>query len=403
VTRLPSTLQPAWPIFKRLHRFAALVMGIFVRRTSRPLGRRALPHRATELSRDTAALEPDTVRIHPGGEPERIDRSPPPGDPEGHWTFSELASFDVPARFTVEIDGGTVVGDYGASLTPAGTLDFETSGYFAIAGWREHPIFLRPALPRIERVDGSLVSLTSPGCTGNYFHFMFDVLPRWGILQESLPGFEPDHLYVPTATSYQKQLLALAGLDGYNLVATGKHRAVSADHLLVPSMPNPEEIAPTWMVDWVRGFLPAVRTDDKPRRLYISRGSAPNTRRVVDEEHLWPRLEQRGFVRVDPGTLSVRDQIDHFAAADVIVGPHGAAFSNLVFIQPGTRVLELFAPSYVKRTFWTICTGIPDVRYQYLVGSGHRVAPGTPMHGVQNDIVVDAARFDAAVDRLLAT
>jgi capsular polysaccharide biosynthesis protein len=391
-------------MIKRLHRFAALVMGTIVRRTSRPLGRRALPQRATELSSDTAASEPDSVRIHPGGGPERIDRSPPPGDPEDHWTFTELSRFDVPARFTVEIDGGTVVGDYGASITPGGTLDYETSGYFAIAGWREHPIFLRPALPRIQHVDGSLVSLTNPGSAANYFHFLFDVLPRWGILQESLPGFVPDHLYVPCATSYQKQLLALAGLDGYDLVPSGKHRAVSADRLLVPSMPNPEEIAPTWMVEWVREFLPPVRTSDKPRRIYVTRGSAPNTRRVVNEADLWPRLERRGFVRIDPGAMSVRDQIDHFAAADVIVGPHGAAFSNLVFMQPGTRVLELFAPRYVKRTFWTICTGIPDVRYRYLVGAGSsdRAAPRV-MNGVQNDIVVDPARFDAAVDRLMAS
>ena len=345
MTRLPNALQPAWPLFKRLHRFAALVMGILVRRTSRLLGERALPFRATLLSRDTAAREPDTVRIHPGGGAERIDRSPPAGDPENHWVFSELARFDVPARFTVEIDGGTVVGDYGASLTPARTLDYETSGYFAIAGWREHPIFLRPALPRVEHVDGTLVSLTSPGSARNYFHFLFDVLPRWGILQESLPGFVPDHLYVPTSASYQQQLLALAGLDGYDLMTSEKHRALSADHLLVPSMPNPEEIAPTWMVEWVRERLPAVRTHDKPRRLYVTRGSVPNTRCVVDEANLWPHLEQRGFVRIDPGTMSVRDQIDYFAAADVVVGPHGAALSNLVFVKPGVRVLELFAPS----------------------------------------------------------
>lgn len=402
MTRLPSTLQPAWPLFKRLHRFAALVVGVVVRRTSRPLGRRALPHRATQFSRDTAAREPDTVRIHDGGAAERIDRSPPAGDPEDHWVFSELARFDVPARFTVEIDGGTVVGDYGASLTPARTLDYETSRYFAIAGWREHPIFLRPALPRIERVDGTLVSLTSPGSDRNYFHFLFDVLPRWGILEEALPGFVPDHLYVACKTSYQEQLLALAGLDGYDLVSSEKHRAVSADHLLVPSMPNPEEIAPTWMVEWVRDRLPAVRTDDKPSRIYITRGSVPNTRRVVGETDLWPRLEQRGFVRIDPGTMPVRDQIDHFAAADVIVGPHGAALSNLVFVKPGARVLELFAPTYVKRTFWTICTGIPDVHYQYLVGGepGDRSAR-RPMNDVQKDIVLDASTLDAALNRLL--
>ena len=400
MSRLPPALQPVWPLVKRLHRLATRVVGAVVRRTSSRLGERALPRRATELSSDTAALEPDTVRIHPGGGAEHIRRAPPPiGDPPNHWSILDAASHDVPARFTVEMDGGTVVGDYAANLTAAGTLDYETSEYFGISGWREHPLYLRSALPRIEHVDGTLVSLACRGSAGNYYHFLLDVLPRWGILRESLPGLEPDHIYVPCSTSYEKELLALTGLDQYDLVATGKHRAVSADRLLVPSLPNPFEVAPTWMVEWIRQALPPVHTDDKPRRLYVTRGSGPNTRRLVNEEELWPRLEQRGFVRIDPGTLSVRDQIDHFAAADVVVGLHGAALTNLVFLKPGARVLNLFAPGYVKHCYWAICDGIPDVTYHYLVGQGR--APRR-MNKIMQDIRVDAATLDAAVDRLLA-
>jgi capsular polysaccharide biosynthesis protein len=403
VSRLPSALQPAWPLVKRLHRFATRVVGAIVRRSSSRLGERALPRRATELSRLTAEQEPRAVRIHAGGGSEGLHRVPPPGDPAGHWIFADAADFEVPARFTVEIDGGTVVGDYGANLTPGGTLDYETSEYFGISGWREHPLFLRPALPRVEHVDGTLVSLATRGGSRNYYHFLIDVLPRWGILQESLPGIVPDHLYVPCATSYQRELLALAGIDSHHVVATEKHRAVSADRLLVPCLPNPEEIAPSWTVEWLRQCLPAARTEDKPRLLYVTRGSGPNTRRLVGEANLWPRLEQRGFVRIDPGTMSVRDQIDHFAAADVIVGLHGAALTNLLFLKPGARVLEIFAPSYVKHCFWAICERIPDVRYEYLIGtdSGGRGAR-RPMNGVQKDIVVDAASLDAAVARLLA-
>ena len=403
MSRLPSALQPAWPLVKRLHRFATRVVGAVVRRWSVLLGDRALPRRATELSRDTAALEPGTVRVHPGGGPEHLERSLPDGDPESHWIFEQALRYDVPARFTVEIDRGTVVGDYGANLTPDGTLDYETSGYFGISGWREHPIFLRPALPRVEHLDGTLVSLATRGGSRNYYHFLLDVLPRWGIFQESMPGLEPDRIYVPCATAYEKELLALVGLDGYDLVATKKHRAVSAGHLLAPSMPNRDEMAPSWMVEWVRRQFPPARTEDRPRLLYVTRGSGPNTRRLVDEPDLWPRLERRGFVRIDPGTMSVRDQIDHFAAADVVVGLHGAALTNLIFIRPGTRVLEIFAPSYVKHCYWAICEGIPDVRYQYLIGTDadDRGARRT-MNGIQKDIVVDAATLDAAVERLLA-
>ena len=42
------------------------------------------------------------------------------------------------------------------------------------------------------------------------------------------------------------------------------------------------------------------------------------------------------------------EQVDAFAAAQVVVAPHGAALGNLVFCPPGVRVLELFAPRDVN-------------------------------------------------------
>jgi len=397
---LPSFLRSAWPIFKRLHRVATRVVGALSRWPSGLAGERALPRRATALSRDTARLAPASVRVHPGGGPERIDRVTPVGVPADHWTFRDAASFDVPARFTVEIERGIVVGDYAANVTAERTLDYETSEYFGISGWREHPIFLRPMLPPIERFDGSMVSLSTRGGAGNYYHFLIDVLPRWGVLQESLPSFVPDHLYVPCTTNYERELLAMLGLDKYSLVAAARGRAVSADRLFVPSLPNPLEVAPPWTVQWLREHLPSGGTANTPSRLYVTRGSGRNTRRLVDEDRLWPLLERRGFVRIDPGAMTVREQIDHFSAADVVVGLHGAALTNLVFLKPGARVLHLFAPGYVKHCFWAICASIPGVRYEYLVGQG---PTRRSMNAVQQDIRIDASSLDAAVERLLAS
>ena len=95
----------------------------------------------------------------------------------------------------------------------------------------------------------------------------------------------------------------------------------------------------------------------------------------------------------------MRDQIDHFAAADVVVGLHGAALTNLVFLKPGARVLNLFAPGYVKHCYWAICEGIPDVTYHYLVGKGR--APRR-MNKIMQDIASMPRHWTPALDRLLA-
>jgi capsular polysaccharide biosynthesis protein len=402
VSRLPTALQPAWPLVKRAHRLATRRIGALTRRTRNLAGDRALPVRGTDTSRETVHLEPANVRIHVGGPVELLRRKVPAGSPPDHWIFHHRADYDIPERFTLEIDRGAIVGDYAAHLTPGGLLDYETSTYFGVAGWREHPIFLRPRLPAMTQLDGTLLSLATRGSSANYYHFLLDVLPRWGVFDESMPGVRPDAIFVNTRTGYQKQLLAMIDLPDVPIVEPAKHTAVRADRLLAPCIPNPDLMAPTWTTGWLKKNLPAQQTQGRPSRMYITRGSAKNTRRLVNEEAILDILRPLGFEVFDPGQHTVQDQIDCFTAAEVIVAPHGAALANLTFCSPGTRVLELFAPTYVNPCYWTIAANIPDGKYHYLVCGTDRRAPGAEMTGVLTDITADLAEFTAALEDLLA-
>jgi capsular polysaccharide biosynthesis protein len=232
---------------------------------------------------------------------------------------------------------------------------------------------------------------------------MFDVLPRWATFRSAFPDLVPDAIYLPRATRYHRELLELSGLAELQILDSAPNRAVRATRLLVPSESNEMEMAPQWMVDHVRSVLRPVRRDELPRRLFITGGDGRNTRQWLQEEEAWPELERRGFVRIDPGTMSVRDQIDHFAAADVIVGLHGAALTNLVLVRPGAKVLEVFAPTYVKHCYWVITEAIPDVTYRYLLADGPPARSEREwLTGIQDDIDLSPERMLDAVDTLLA-
>jgi len=77
------------------------------------------------------------------------------------------------------------------------------------------------------------------------------------------------------------------------------------------------------------------------QKLYVSRGSK-GARGVVNDDEIVEYLEARGFTTVRAENLTVEQQADLFASASVVLGPHGAGFSNIVFCQPGTKVIELF-------------------------------------------------------------
>ena len=222
---------------------------------------------------------------------------------------------------------------------------------------------------------------------------------------DAVPDPDPTPtVLVPQGRGWQRTLLEIAGYGHLPVVEDAPDVAVRADRLFVPSIPNVLEIAPESTVAWVREHLrPRPDADPRPRRLYVTRGTQPNSRRVVREDELWALLEERGFEKVEPGGLSPQEQIDVFSTAEMIVGPHGAALTNLLFAPAGVTVLELFTASYVNQCYWSISRSIPDAHYEYLVdGDVTRHGPGSPMNAILADIEVDPARVVRTVDRLLA-
>lgn len=397
MSKLPPRLQPLWPIFKRGHRTLSLLLGFVHRRLAPLLGSRGGPRGATNASSETAALEPGAARVHVGGPAEHLVRPMPPGSPPNHPIFAQALDVDVPERYVLALSDGITVGDYGANITSKGTLDYQTSGYFGLSSWREHPVFLRTRIPAPERIQGTVLNLNTRGCSSNYYHFMFDALPRYGILREALPDVDVDAVIVPHGTRYQRELLELAGIPGPYL-QPAHDKAYVADRLLVPSTPNQNLPAPEWGTRWLREHLRASGPSSLRSRLYITRGDQPHTRRYLQEAELWPHLEQRGFSMVDPGSLSVQEQINAFSAAEVVVAPHGAGLTNIVFCPPGARILELFAGDYVHLGLWSIAQSVGGFDYRYLAGEGD---PARPMVGVLTDVDIPWTRVLQQVDEML--
>ena len=385
MSTLPTRLQPLWPLAKRAHRLLSLLLGTCFRLAAPLLGPDAVPRTATARSADTAAREPAAVTLHPAGPAEHVERGVPEGLPAGHWRYADAARADLPERYLLEVRDGRLVGEFGATVTPGGTLDYQTSGYFGLSSWREHPLYLHPRLGRVEHVPGTVLSLTTRGTAENYYHFLYDAIGRYGIVEDALPTAGIDAVVVPHRAGYQRALLELAGIAG-RLIEPRPDVTIRADRLLVPSTPNQDLDAPASTVAWLRGRLRPSGSTDTPRRLYLTRGDRPNTRRYVHEAQLWPWLERRGFTRVDPGRYSVQEQIDLFHGADVVIAPHGAGLANITFCRPGTRVLELFADTYVHLGLWAIAAAV-GLDYHYLVGDGAPAAR-RPMTGVLTDVTV---------------
>ena len=62
-------------------------------------------------------------------------------------------------------------------------------------------------------------------------------------------------------------------------------------------------------------------------------------RRRYNEEEVYAAFAREGFVRVLMEELSLRDQIELMSGAEMVAGPTGAAWTNIIFCREGTRCL----------------------------------------------------------------
>jgi capsular polysaccharide biosynthesis protein len=274
--------------------------------------------------------------------------------PDGFTTLSEHAEnggfvqYLLPesdsAQFVVCLKNGTVV-DEGAIVTTDGKIFKDTETYKEdqhrlLRGQRdiasENPIFF----------NGNLVVISSPG-QENWYHWLFQVLPRIKILIDS--GLEYDKIYINNLKfNWQKESLGvvrkLLDISEDHFLLTIGDSIVQASNLIVPSIaltPSKSPAFPLWLKNFIRSTFLATESQSRySERIYIPRSKA-NIRRITNEEALIKVLQQEGFAILNLEELPIHQQAQLFYHAKIVIGPHGSGFSNLIFSNPETCVVEI--------------------------------------------------------------
>ncbi len=253
---------------------------------------------------------------------------------------------------------------------------------------------------RPKTFKGTVSSLwTGGGGNGNYFHWLFDSLPRLHLLKLSGLFEESDLFAVPALKfPFQRQSLSLLGLSDDQTIESRAVNDLKADRVVATDHPrgNTSRV-PRWICGSLRkAFLPAlVPPPFVAPRIYLSRRDSLGSRRIRNEEVLVKRLSAEGFVVVTATDYSFAEQISLFHQADGVVAPHGAGLGNLVFCRPGTKVVEIFSSAWWLPMYEAICNHL-YLAYAGFEGSVEPPLSGDSREALKLDISVD-------IDRLLST
>jgi hypothetical protein len=395
---------PPWthPPLRSLEKLALTAAGNALRHLPARSSPRTPPRRVVLSLRDYAQTHPDAGRYEELYPEHLLVRSPQPRTSSGalHRAFAGELSRRLPSAGVGIIRGGRVVTRTGTVITPDHYLIHDVSDSGAGDDPYAHPLFSTLRLPKAIHVEGRVAVLTMYQANlpdrPYYAHWLWDVLPRLHLLEKS--GISWDKLVVPQVTHYQRESLALLGIEQETIIAD-PGLTVEADELVVPSLAGyPVGNYAAWAAQWLRDrFLPLTPPPfaGQPRRLYVSREKS-GRRRILNEDEFMAALAPLGFERVFLEDYSFIDGVRLLRDAGAVVTPHGSNVPNIVFCKKGTPVIEIFSPKFVVACHYTVACQL-GVDYGYILGKGS-ISRG---HSNIADILVEPAQVVGMLEKMM--
>ena len=226
-------------------------------------------------------------------------------------------------------------------------------------------------------INGSVVFFPSKASfekrSRNYYHWMFneivrfDLLFRSGIVTDKIDKFVFHRFH---QLPFQQETLNILGIPLAKIIETTFDPHIKAKTLIVPSATS-EPFPSKWACNFLRNkFLPQVaeldKINHKHKYIYISRKKAAK-RKIINEEELISFLEKHGFQPIILEKLAFLEQVALFSQAKVVIAPHGAGLTNLVFSRPGTKVLEIM-PASMELVLYQLISHHCHLEYYSIVG-----------------------------------
>ena len=300
----------------------------------------------------------------------------------------------------IDTDKGSSIAVYNRHQELLGDVSFQfvkkPEGGFDHGPVRQNNVFRRPYLSTPKRIHGTVFSLlTGGGGNANFYHWFVDVLSRLAVLTHSPWSRQVDYFLVPnTALPFQLESLELLGIPKEKVINGMDFPHIQADRLIVASHPRTTTYhIPRDLTDFLHEAFADLSIEEDPaladhQYLYINRGDAPK-RKVLNEPDVEIALKKLGFQSLSLSDYSLKQAIQLFRNAEMIVAPHGAGFTNLLFCNPGTRVLELFSDKFVNHYFYELASNL-HLLYDFQVGKpvNDKVIT-TRYEGIEEDMLID--------------
>jgi hypothetical protein len=285
-----------------------------------------------------------------------------------------VMKIDLPGDFVSGLKDGRMYCSHGshiATISKDGYVIEELSfqwGDERIDAAEKNMVFQNRGFVKAKVYKGKVFSLMSGGGAKYLlYHWMLETIPKMYLYQQSGEIDKDSYFIVPNRRiRYQQEFLKHFGIDDAHVIDEEEIHHIQADWLFVSSHIKQFDHHPAWSCDFLYRSIVLKPEKAPQKRIYISRGDAGKTRPVVNEPQLIEMLSRYGFESVQLSPLSIYEKAAVFNSAAILIGVHGGGLANLVYCEPGTKILEIFPDRYVRHAYNDIADK-RSLQYDYIL------------------------------------
>jgi hypothetical protein len=275
---------------------------------------------------------------------------------EGRPDIEDAAYYRPRERFITKVEDAKLKGEYGLPLDSQNSVVLEPMGFPERMPDKAKLIMkkqLQEKLTQINRNKEEIkcgASLIIPH-GDNYYHWTVESLMKVKMLEKygEETGEYPDLIVRKDRYSWMDETLDLIDYPGE--VRYWEGGVAEIENLIVPSFPDPTVEECKWLRK--RMLENTEEIEEKPDKIFVTRQDAEE-RRIENFQEVKEELSKKGFKFITPGEHTVEEQIQLFKDAEIIIGAHGAGFTNIIYAE-NPHIIELIGENKVHATFSRIC------------------------------------------------
>lgn len=298
----------------------------------------------------------------------------------------------------VQIQAGHLLIADGVHLPVVAGLS--SSNVFGMARQDRYPPLLERGLGDVK---GQITDAVFIHGTPNYYHFMFYDLPLLLLLKAcggDRISLVMGHPFIPSTEAVMKAAISTLakgrevaislipeGTYVLNNVLLGTRQKSSLSPYMCKQLLLPRALQKAGIQNPLK--------DIGPIKLFVRRDKAANGRNLTNQYEVEAWCVARGYTPVNPGAMTLEEQIVLFARATHIVGVEGAAMTNILFAINAVTITMVASPAVESEKFFSTLAKHYAYTFETMYGRAETGAPGDAVRRL--DYAIDMAAFDAAM------